>query len=179
MAEPVQIQGSPYQGKIRNPLGVVGLSIITFGIYHLVWYYKVNKEMAEIGKAHGTEEAGTSPGTSLLALIPGAFIIVPPFVSYYKACKRLNAAERISGTAEGMEAPLLFLLILVIGPVGQYLFQRNLNTALQAQSGAGAGAIAAGSAVPQPAAAPAVPSEAAAPAGAPEAPSSGPQSPAV
>ena len=91
MAEEVQIQGSSHIGKIRNPLGVIGLSIITIGIYYFFWYYKVNKEMAEIGQARGTEECGTNPGNSLLALIPGFLIIVPPYVSTYKSCKRLNA----------------------------------------------------------------------------------------
>lgn len=138
MAEPVAIEGSSYQGKIRNPLGVVGLGIITLGIYYFVWYFKVNKEMAELGQAKGTEECGTNPTTSLLALIPGGLIIVPPFVSTYKACKRLNASEKVVGNPEGIEAPLLWLLFIFIGPVGHYLFQRNLNRVLEAQ---GSGAV--------------------------------------
>jgi hypothetical protein len=40
VAETVTIQGQPYLK--RNPLGVLGLTIITFGIYGLYWYYKVN-----------------------------------------------------------------------------------------------------------------------------------------
>jgi hypothetical protein len=134
MAEQVEIKGSAYQGKIRNPLGVVGLGIITLGIYYFVWYYKVNKEMAELGQAKGTEECGTNPTTSLLALFPGGLIIVPPFVSTYKACKRLNASERVVGAPEGIEGPLLWLLFIFIGPVGHYLFQRNLNRVLEAQA---------------------------------------------
>jgi len=133
MAEQIEIKGSAYQGKIRNPLGVVGLGIITLGIYYFVWYYKVNKEMAQLGQAKGTEECGTSPATSLMALLFGWIIIVPPFVSTYKACKRLNASERVIGAPEGIEAPLLWLLFIFIGPVGHYLLQRNLNRVLQAQ----------------------------------------------
>ena len=41
--------------------------------------------MVELGRARGTGELGDSPGTSLLALIPGFLIIVPPLVSYYRA----------------------------------------------------------------------------------------------
>ena len=135
MAEEVQIQGSNERGKIRNPLGVIGLGFITLGIYTVVWYYKVNKEMAQIGQARGTEECGTSPTTSLLAIIPGALIIVPPFVSMYNACKRLLATERVTGAKEGLEAPLLWLLLIFIGPIGIYLFQRDLNRALESQAG--------------------------------------------
>jgi hypothetical protein len=134
MADQVSILGSAYQGKIRNPLGVVALSFVTLGIYYLVWYYKVNKEMAELGAGRDTEDCGTSPGTSLVAVLVGWVVIVPPFVSLYRSCKRLNASERTVGAPEGIEAPLLWLLVIFISPVGHYLFQRNLNRVLEAQA---------------------------------------------
>ncbi|HEY6780824.1 MAG TPA: DUF4234 domain-containing protein [Thermoleophilaceae bacterium] len=135
MAELVEIKGSDYQGKIRNPLGVVGLSFITLGIYVLVWYYKLNKELAELGKARNTEECGTSPGTSLLAITLGAFIIVPPFVSMYKTWVRKCNAARLVGGPEGMEPGLGFLLSVFIGPVGHYILQSDMNKVLMAQGG--------------------------------------------
>src|SRR3989442_3491523 len=97
MAEEVQIRGTSEMGKIRNPLGVVGLGLITIGIYIFVWYYMVNKELAEMGRANNTEELGTNPGNSLLAITLRAFIIVPPFISIYNTWKRLNAAEQLTG----------------------------------------------------------------------------------
>src|SRR5437660_7731394 len=134
MAEPVQISGSSAVGKIRNPLGVVGLTFVTLGIYFFVWYYKVNKEMAEMGRARGTDELGTSPTTSLMAILFGwILLLIPPLVSEYKTCGRLNAAERQFGL-QGMEAGLLFLLWVLLGPVGHYIFQSNLNKVLQAQA---------------------------------------------
>ena len=135
MADIVPIQGSDQSGKIRHPLGIVGLSLITLGIYYLVWYYKVNKEMAAMGRVRGTEELGTSPGTSLLAVTLGVLILVPPFVSIYKTSARLSAAERATGALAGMEPGLLFLLFVLIGPVGQYIFQSNMNKVLRSQSG--------------------------------------------
>src|SRR5690606_13629742 len=33
--------------KRRSPWGVWVLSIVTFGIYYLIWYYNINREMAE------------------------------------------------------------------------------------------------------------------------------------
>ena len=140
MAEPVAIQGSSHQGKIRNPLGVIGLSIITLGIYYFVWYYKVNKEMAEIGQARGTEECGTSPGDLARGHHPGLHPDHPAVLLAYKACTRLTATEGITGAQEGMEPPLLWLLLILVGPVGLYLFQRNLNRSLEAQAG-GANAL--------------------------------------
>ena len=119
--------------KIRNPLAPALLPFVTFGIYTLVWYYKINKEMAEMGKARNTEELGTSPGTSLAAVLIGWVIIVPPFLSFYNTWKRKVAAERLTGQ-EGMEAGLGFLLSILIGPVGHYLLQRDLNDVVQAQA---------------------------------------------
>jgi hypothetical protein len=182
-AEPVQIQGSEYEGKIRTPIITVALTIVTLGIYGIVWYYKVNKEMAEMGQAKGTEECGTSPGTSVLALIPGALIIVPPFVSYWNATKRLAKANEITGGGDTIEPPLLFLLMILIGPVGVYLFQRDINKALAAQAGGGAAIPAATpAATPEapaaPEAAPAAPAAPEAPAAPPADPPSSPQSPA-
>ena len=135
MAEEVQISGTNAVGKIRNPLGVIGLTLITLGIYGIFWYYYTQKELAEMGQARNTEELGTSPGTSVLAVTLGAFILVPPFVSIYNACKRLKAAERLAGAAEGMEPGLLFLLWIFISPIGLYLYQSNQNKVLQAQAG--------------------------------------------
>ena len=153
MAEEIQISGSNAVGKIRNPLGVVGLTIVTLGVYFFIWYYKVNKEMAEMGRVRGTDELGTSPATSLMAMLFGWILLfIPPLVSEYKTCDRLSKAERMAGL-QGMEAGLLFLLWIFLGPVGHYIFQSNLNKVLQAQAGIAPGApqVAAGMAVPQPA----------------------------
>jgi hypothetical protein len=140
MAEEIQIQGSDYVGKVRNPLGVIGLSLITLGIYHLVWYFKINKELVKIGEARGTEECGTNPTTSLLAMFPGGFILVPPFVSFYKFANRLATGERVTGTPPGMEPGLLFVLFaagLFLFPliwVAQYITQSNMNKVVEAQA---------------------------------------------
>ena len=133
MAEPVQIAGSDYWGKIRNPLGIIGLALITLGIYWFFWYYYLNKELAEMGKARNTDELGTSPGTSVLAVTLGAFILVPPFVSIYRTWERKCKAEDATGQV-GMEAGLGFLLTILIGPIGMYILQSNLNRVLQIQA---------------------------------------------
>ena len=131
MAQTVSIQGTSSSAKIRNPLGVVALSIVTFGIYFLFWYYFVNREMKDFGEAHGTDDCGTSPVTSLLAVSLGAFIIVPPFVSIYKSFKRMNAASRLAGAGDGFDAGLGILLWIFLSPIALYLYQQNLNKVWQ------------------------------------------------
>jgi hypothetical protein len=137
MAEEVQIQSTGVTGKLRNPLGVIGLTIITLGFYWLYWYYQLNKELAAIGEAHNTEECGTSPGTSLLAVTLGVFLIVPPFLSGYKTWERLGNAARLTGTELPFEPWIGFILSVVIGPVGTYFEQDSMNDVLQAQAGGG------------------------------------------
>jgi hypothetical protein len=85
----------------------------------------------------------------VLAITLGIFIIVPPFVSIYNTCKRLAAAERLTGTPQGMEPGLLFILWIFLSPVAEYILQSNMNKVLQTQAG-GAGAIAPGEAAAPP-----------------------------
>lgn len=127
MAEEVQITGTRDTAKIRNPLGVVGLSLITLGIYYFVWYFKVNNELSNLGESRGTEELGTAPTKSLLAMVPGFLLIVPPFVSLYHTCQRINRGQHLTGEGVGLNPPLVFVLAVLIGPVGLFLMQSSLN----------------------------------------------------
>ena len=153
MAEEVQIRGTQEIAKIRNPLAPALLPFVTFGIYALVWYYKINKEMAELGKATGrTEELGDNPTTSVLAILPGAFIIVPPFISHYNTFKRQQALRSMTTPGDnGFEAGLGLLITIFISPVAYYLLQDSLNKAWQAQAGGGGqvGAGGPGTGLPQ------------------------------
>ncbi len=134
MADQVEIRGTNAEAKIRNPLGVIALSIVTLGIYAIFWYYFVNKEMAAVGRARNTSELGESPGTSVLAVTLGAVVIVPAFISVYNSWKRLNSGERLTGLS-GLEAGLGLVLWIFISPVAQYIFQSNWNKVLEAQTG--------------------------------------------
>lgn len=139
MAEEIPIVGTNEIAKKRNPWGVLGLSLITLGIYHFVWWYKINKEMVELGRAKGTGELGDNPTTSLLALVPGFLIIVPPLVSYYKGTQRMQAAARITG-AEPVNGWIALIIFLVIGIAFAPFLQSNLNKVWDAQAGGGAAA---------------------------------------
>ena len=134
MAEEIQITGTDQQAKIRNPLAPALLPYITLGVYFWVWYYKINKELAAMGRQRNTDELGTSPVTSLLAVTFGAIIIVPAFLSIYNTWKRTAIAERYCGIS-GLEPALGFIITLFISPVGHYLLQRDLNRVLEAQAG--------------------------------------------
>jgi hypothetical protein len=138
MAEPIEIRGREYQGKIRNPLGVVGLTFVTIGIYGIFWYYFINKEMAEYGAAKNSpQELGDSPATSVIAITLGAFVLVPPFVSFYNCFQRLRAGERLSGAPQGLDPGLGLLLAIFVFPIAQWFIQSNWDKVLHAQAGGG------------------------------------------
>jgi hypothetical protein len=95
MAEELHFRSA--EVKKRHPWGVWGLSIVTLGIYGLVWWYKINRELRDYSAAAGAP-LDNSPTRSVLALLPGALIIVPPFVSIWRTCERI---ERVRATVEG------------------------------------------------------------------------------
>ena len=55
--------------KVRSPWAAALLPFITLGIYHLVWWYRINRELRDYGKAKGYD-LGQNPTNSLLALVP-------------------------------------------------------------------------------------------------------------
>src|SRR5262245_26834532 len=94
MAYEVDVYGA--RAKVRKPLGVFGLGLITLGIYWIVWYYKINKEMKEFGRAYNDPELALSkPANSVWAITLGALIIVPAIVSYYRTVGRIRRVQRI------------------------------------------------------------------------------------
>ena len=112
MAHELQIRNTQERVKVRNPWAVALLPIITLGIYHLVWWYRINREMRDYGRAKGYD-LGQNPTASLLALFPGGIIIVPALITYWRGTKRVQGAARIAGQEppSGWIALILYLLI--------------------------------------------------------------------
>jgi hypothetical protein len=134
MAQEIAIRGSNYPAKERNPLGVIGLTLITLGIYGIFHYYYINKELAELGKARGTTELGENPMMSVLALVPGFILIVPPFVSIWNTWKRQQNAREMFGVQAGIDQVPGFLLHVFISIVAVFFLQQGQNALLEAQS---------------------------------------------
>jgi hypothetical protein len=114
MAEIVTIEGQPY--KKREPLGVLGLSIITLGIYWFYWYYKINDEIR-----HFQKDDNVRPGIALLAVTLGWLIIVPPFISVYNTSLHVVQMEQGAGIQQELSPALNVILLLVVAVgVGMY-----------------------------------------------------------
>lgn len=131
--ETVTIQGQTYPK--RSPLVVLGLVLITLGIYGFYWYYKVNQEIQRY-----TGDQTISPSRSLLAVIPGFLLIVPPFIAYYNTANHIVRLQEQRGLASQISPALVVILGLVIWIGMAAYVQEHLNRVWDSAS-AGSGGM--------------------------------------
>jgi hypothetical protein len=129
MAQLVPIPGAGAEAKIRTPIAVPLLSLITLGIYGVFWWYFINREMADLGRANKVPELGDNPMVSVLAVTIGALVIVPPFVSLWRTCKRIETAQNRVLGSNNFSPVLAFILgvIPILNFIAWFLMQSNLN----------------------------------------------------
>ena len=106
-------------GKERNILAVFFFTIITFGIYWLVWYYMVNEEMRQHSRS-----IDVAPGLAVLC----QFIPIVHLVSRYNTADRILTLQR-ECNEPGRISPLAAILFAIFIPVGiyTYMIQSSLN----------------------------------------------------
>ena len=95
--------------KKRNPLAVFLLPFVTFGIYSWYWAVKTKGEL---------NRQGENIPTAWIWLIP----VVGGFIWYWKYSQ---AVENV--THEKMSGPLAFVLLVLLGNVGQAIVQDTYN----------------------------------------------------
>jgi hypothetical protein len=128
-----QLQVAQTTVKIRNPFLVFVWSLLTLGIYYLVWYYKINRELRD---AAGID---VSPGVALIAISLGWLVIVPPFVSWYRTFVRIAEAQRkagVSSEASPVLGFILFVIAVFLLPVEVVYAQDELNKVWRADRSA-------------------------------------------
>lgn len=125
MAYEMKIRGTEHEVKVRNPWAVALLPIITLGIYHLVWWYKINKELKAYGEAKGYD-LGQNPTNSVLALFPGGIIVIPALVTYWRGTKRVMGAAKVTGQ-EPVSGWISIILYLLLAPAFWAYLQVSLN----------------------------------------------------
>jgi hypothetical protein len=127
--------------KIRHPWGAFLLVLVTFGIYYLFWYFFINRELRDFGRASadgGENRIDVNPWVSLLAVTFGWLIIVPPFVSMYRTFKRIRTAQELADVGPRVSPGLgllLFFIAVIFFPVEVPYAQTNLNRVWRAYSG--------------------------------------------
>ena len=99
-------------GKDRSPAAVLGLSIITGGIYYLVWYYKINNEI----RNHDPSVLVTPAWSVLAMLLPLANL-----VSSYSTAARIRQMQLDEGLTDTI-SPVVALLLVVFLGIGYPLY---------------------------------------------------------
>ncbi|SFA81732.1 protein of unknown function [Amycolatopsis marina] len=108
--------------KRRHPVTVWLLwPLITIGIYHLVWYYKIHKEMAEFDRRRTVPVAGP-----MLVLLLLSWTIIAPLISYYNTGNRIRAAQRAAGLTPSC-SPVVGLLLTFVFGANIIYYQVELN----------------------------------------------------
>ncbi len=92
----------------RDPITVLILSIITFGIYGIYWMVKTSWELNEAG-----------------ADIPTAWLIIVPIISIWWEWKFCEGVEQV--TNGEMSTAVAFLLLYFLGVIGAAIIQSSLN----------------------------------------------------
>jgi len=109
-------------GKNRNIILVwLVWPLLTLGIYFFVWYYKINREAGDFDS-----RIEANPGVSLLAVLVGWIIIVPPFISIYRTGGRIAQMQR----AAGLEATCngwIGLILVFLFSLDRLYYQYELN----------------------------------------------------
>jgi Domain of unknown function (DUF4234) len=131
MAETVTIEGQPFLK--RQPLGVLGLSFITLGIYFFYWYYKVNEEIQRF-----EHDDSISPVRSLMAILFGWIIIVPPFIAMYNTAKHVRTIEERLSIPSQLEPALVIIIMLLFSIANGLYIQEHLNRIWDRSAGAAA-----------------------------------------
>ena len=114
--------GRGLTGKHRNSVLVwLVWPLITLGIYHLYWWYKINDEARRLDPS-----IDVNPLVSLLALFPGALIIVPPFVTVYRTGGRIRSMQQSAGIPPNV-LPIIGLLLMFVFSSYSLYYQISLN----------------------------------------------------
>ena len=94
--------------KQRSPAALFFLSLITFGIYALVWQVKTKGELNRLG-----------------GNIPTAWLIIVPLANLYWIWKYCEAVEKVSNGE--ISAVLALILMLLLSIVGLAILQSEFN----------------------------------------------------
>jgi Domain of unknown function (DUF4234) len=123
-------------GKTRN-IFLVWLvwPFITLGIYHLVWWFKINTEARDLDR-----DIDVRPGISVVAITLGVLILVPPFVSIYRTGERIGQMQAAAGMPVTCNPVLGLVASFVFGMHALY-YQDELNKIWAGLGGGESGSI--------------------------------------
>jgi hypothetical protein len=100
----------------RSVVAVILLTLVTFGIYGIVWFVKTKGEMVRQG-----------------ADIPTAWLLIVPIANLYWQWKWSGGVEHV--TRGKQSQAVTFILIFLLGIIGMAIVQSSLNKAVDEGAG--------------------------------------------
>lgn len=94
--------------KKRSPVAVLLLPFVTFGIYSIYWAVSTKIEMNKLGTK-----------------IPTAWLLIVPLVNIWWLWKYSEGVEQV--TKEKMSGVMAFVLMFLLGCIGQAIVQNDFN----------------------------------------------------
>jgi hypothetical protein len=136
VVKPEEVAIGAARVTIRNPVAVWILSFFILGIYMVVWWYQVNRELRDYSQAVGRPfRASPALAAVLVALWPVAFL--PGMVTVFVTARRVRKVEEWVD-APGRIVPVLAVLLFPLLFASSWYVQRALNeTWRRAKQGAG------------------------------------------
>lgn len=125
MAEDIHFEGVSV--RKRHPWGVWGLTLITLGIYGLVWWFRINRELRDYSAAVG-RPLGNNPHLAWLAIFPGIILLfIPPFLTTVYTARRIRAVQDMIAGRQIQEVDswiagiLMAVYVFILGAFGWFI----------------------------------------------------------
>jgi hypothetical protein len=128
MAQEIALRSTSSRVRIRNPWAVPVLNIVTLGIYGAFWWYFINGELSDLGRARRADGLGDSPALSTVAYVAGWFVLIPGIWTIVTTCQRIQRGQKLAGLNDRLNGWIALLLALFTFGLGLPVYmQHNLN----------------------------------------------------
>jgi Domain of unknown function (DUF4234) len=89
-------------GKSRSSKAIVGLNLITLGLYSIYWWFEINRELRDLGETYEAPELRNRPALSAVAFGLGGCLLVPYVWTAVTTSRRIRSARRVVGITSPM-----------------------------------------------------------------------------
>jgi hypothetical protein len=106
---------------------VIGYPLLLSLPVTVPWWYRINRELRDLGRAYDNKRLGHFPILSLLAMTVGWLALLPPFISVFRTCRRIRRAQAMAYQPDTLWSPWLRIPALLLYPILFAYLQHELN----------------------------------------------------
>jgi hypothetical protein len=108
--------------QVQSPSSVGTLSfaslflLLYYPLAVVPWWYRINRELRDLGRARGVESLGRSPALSAVAFLGATLYGLPALITVYRTCRRIRTAQQLVGVADRLKPPWALMLGILFCP---------------------------------------------------------------